>query len=1344
MEFKFEFKEYNHVLRYSNVPIASDQYYKQDDNVVKRFITNFNSYTQLQEQIQTGDFCLYEILRDETRKLYFDIDKVSWTKEQCIENLKSLDEQIKVLLNVDNTSYVVLVNPGDEINSIHMIYKNVKLHYLHQKKLVQYLLTSKSIDFQLDARVYSRNRFFRLFNQTKVGKTAKFVFLEHYNKTQLRQAIMDSFITNSVKAQYFEFTKTFIDPNIETEKVSLEQLIEIAIQTPNIINNSYNWCAITDILHSIDYIEFDNWLEKSSIDTDWSYEQNKNYEPEQTINDVGLIYHIVGRETNSKFIQLESNEVRLFIEDRLDVTDDIDLIMDYINDPIEMKNDRPIKERNQAKFGNYYVNRLSGFIFQASNIENKTIINYKYDLLQPYEMDGIEFKNNIMECKDELNHFLNNDSFALGIKSSWGTGKTFHCLKYAIQHYLFDKVCIITCGNSLNKSNLIDFNKFVYDQIDSRLDPNAIDYDQRIGTLFQQHKFCSHLDKEDNLRSHSKVVCSVQSLHRLQGKTFDIVIMDEFEAIMQNYIAEETFNCKHSIMDSFKIFSDIANGSGKLLFMDADISVERYNILKSIVDSDKFKIIKNKDTSFKTTQYIIHLDKQTMVDCIIDELRQNRKIVMCSCSRGDLFTYLTLFGCMVNKLPEKAKRLQKQVERVQEVYKEINYTKILYIDKYGVKLYYTNPEKTRHVCEELDTSIYGELDTYIQKNKIDLVMYSPTIKCGISINDPYFDKAYCFASTNSVNYLEFIQMMMRVRILLLNEAHICIDPHHFDVQRRNIPQGCIKDNLHNIKELDDYIRKEDLEIFRIKTPNIEEEPYYHNQLFNIRMQINTQINIATNIFLTMKYHKLNMVYYKKDPNFSGDFIYNEIDKQLAKIYMYELWHELPFVSLKDYMITMVQYDNSKSCLFKEPEYEIFTKDPDLKYMAWYWKTYHMIKLFKMCMFNYELKNFINQLNQPHSKEFYTSILNIPDYLSNSFENELNQFYHSQDTHYLYNKYFHNKKYNVVYNCRKLATQEPRPDKFFNWTGNESSYIDKILLKRFMVCMGVDPLNPQVIHSNLKDFLKNISQDFETNETKMMLTQYQLSKKMDNMIIKQSYNDYNNDDTKLLFKTFCSLLERIDYNSGIVDEQHFKEKQNPKFTICPKNDYIKLTHRKKKQLQLNNMSKRMDFTNTMDLKEARQIFEDKRLFNKSKKLWGAIGLTLCKEFYFETPTFWNPFIHAPEIKDDTFIYKGEWDATYHRKTYKHKVYKHKTPKYVLNGDTYEKVGENELYRPYGVEELDCSNWKFLDTRIRKMRENNQEETKEENEEEVDGRTLVYQTLLYLFKCDDWRSNTEVVL
>jgi hypothetical protein len=114
--------------------------------------------------------------------------------------------------------------------------------------------------------------------------------------------------------------------------------------------------------------------------------------------------------------------------------------------------------------------------------------------------------------------------------------------------------------------------------------------------------------------------------------------------------------------------------------------------------------------------------------------------------------------------------------RIKTIYPNKN---ILTINKLGATLFKNNIE------EKIDKNeCIKNLEDVIINNNIDIFLFSPSIKTGISINTEYFNKCIIYSSSLSVCVRELIQMFYRARNLIDKDFYIyCTDKQY--IYRKN-------------------------------------------------------------------------------------------------------------------------------------------------------------------------------------------------------------------------------------------------------------------------------------------------------------------------------------------------------------------------------------------------------------------------------------------------------------------------------------------------------------------------------------------------------------------------------
>jgi len=304
----------------------------------------------------------------------------------------------------------------------------------------------------------------------------------------------------------------------------------------------------------------------------------------------------------------------------------------------------------------------------------------------------------------------------------------------------------------------------------------------------------------------------------------------------------------------------------------------------------KFKLLKIKQNNFNDYRFNIHINKSNFIDCIINDFNNDKKLWISSTYKSttiDLFKLL-VNECYDNKLEKiKEKRIllingdsinyfnnsykdkkpfinNNLVDIIQDTnkYTDNNYTIKLkntnnhfskIIDKIEIKI--TDNDDNLNIKNDLLENLE---DYIINKYKCDIVITSPTITSGISINKPYFNKSYNFGLYQSLPVREFIQMLFRNRNLIDKVINIFLD-HKYREYLDNIELDKIRNyikytienknkiNLDKKNKTEIITIKEDIDLYtsnqnymRLREINIKEK--YDSLLFYIQQFFNYMID----------------------------------------------------------------------------------------------------------------------------------------------------------------------------------------------------------------------------------------------------------------------------------------------------------------------------------------------------------------------------------------------------------------------------------------------------------------------------------------------------------------------
>jgi hypothetical protein len=348
-----------------------------------------------------------------------------------------------------------------------------------------------------------------------------------------------------------------------------------------------------------------------------------------------------------------------------------------------------------------------------------------------------------------ITDFINSNGMILGIGASWGSGKTSKCMIEVINQ-TNNQVILITENNSLNQNVLKTLNNGIVKN-------GVVIYDGFHGTIKQ---FTSHLSKkefQEAVVNSGNLICSLESIHKVKITKDTIIILDEFESILNHFSSNGTFRDKTLSVESF---FTLIRTSHKIICLDADLSNARMEIVYDLNPSLDKVIVYSSYNSFVDYKINVFKNAETMNPFMIDYIRKNptkRIIVPTSSSNyGDKLSI--------------------------ELYTHFKTTHtILFICKDTCKLLYKTTDD-RYVVDEDGLSYNGvslnkneiltNINTDIEKYGVDVFIFTPTIKTGVSIDNAYFNVCMAYAVNNSICVREFIQSLFRSRMLIDKEIYI--------------------------------------------------------------------------------------------------------------------------------------------------------------------------------------------------------------------------------------------------------------------------------------------------------------------------------------------------------------------------------------------------------------------------------------------------------------------------------------------------------------------------------------------------------------------------------------------
>lgn len=251
--------------------------------------------------------------------------------------------------------------------------------------------------------------------------------------------------------------------------------------------------------------------------------------------------------------------------------------------------------------------------------------------------------------------------------------------------------------------------------------------------------------------SNKKVIVQVESLHRLQ-EGYDIIVLDESESIFSQ------FNSGNSVQEAiaFASFEYQLKNAGQIIAMDAELGERTVELIRMFRDSTAGEALDyNRYQNCKDYTYSITVDPNVYYNELKACIEQNKNVVIVSNNLSHINTttqYLyQTFGRGIHL--------------------------IAYTSKTDARL------KKEHM---------SDINKYCKDYQV--LLYSPTITAGISIEISHFDRLFAYFTNCSCDAISSIQMMGRIRNVRDKKICIC-----FETQAYYLPE--------TIEKIEEFIER---------------------------------------------------------------------------------------------------------------------------------------------------------------------------------------------------------------------------------------------------------------------------------------------------------------------------------------------------------------------------------------------------------------------------------------------------------------------------------------------------------------------------------------------------------
>ena len=791
------------VKPYFDIDYKTEDEHKSDDEVkliLNRFITEFNTFFTL--PITSDNLYVYAKRDDETSKIksiHIVVSGFQTTKEQLKECVKNINKQRKL------TSFKALVGG-------------------------------------LDGKVYNTRKLFSLPHQRKLGKTEYFDWFYCFDndKSKYGDGAIFKYLINDVKNCVFnsyydnpqEYVKCIENKIIMEEKLKEKQeniIIKdgmIKLNPSNIVDtllehlpqkfyDSGGWQHISRQIVMNKFNGYQKWLDESvKKSPKYEIEQNK-----QWANKLDDKYATLNLTKHLNFLNTEFD--LCFIWDRSNYfTEELINWLCKISKTTQSElkatikrtteeNQKQKKQMDKIMVGNNYT----------FNLKNQTLIN---DILQTINYFGMETKFNnqygiinaeqiIQDDSDEskfktitqtdnneskfetitqdkiestMINFLEDTKDKLsGWQMKWGCGKSYHGLTTIVKWAETNnkRIIALTHLNTLNS------------EMTASMEKNR--------TTDEKNAVISHSDLNDkekckNICNAPIIVSSLESLGTVlkynKNVPIDIVVFDESESI-ENAFISTTFK-KFSAFEVSEMIRKLVRDAKKVVCMDCDLSRERMNIIHNILidddnDNTKMALYKCDHNSWEDYKYIIHTQKQHMNKALITDIfKKNKRILYPTNAKtdGKSIYKLIRLNTKIHKNPKNIMIVS--ADGIEYIKDGIEYTEsIVKVWKSELNQIPLNNEEIisykskiaiGKYAKVVKNAVFVDFETAVKDLKIEILIYSPSITCGISFGNHktefLFDKLYGYATKGSITAREYLQMLHRCRNLKDKEINLHI------------------------------------------------------------------------------------------------------------------------------------------------------------------------------------------------------------------------------------------------------------------------------------------------------------------------------------------------------------------------------------------------------------------------------------------------------------------------------------------------------------------------------------------------------------------------------------------
>lgn len=240
--------------------------------------------------------------------------------------------------------------------------------------------------------------------------------------------------------------------------------------------------------------------------------------------------------------------------------------------------------------------------------------------------------------------------------------------------------------------------------------------------------------KAGGLKEFDKIIIVANSLHYLSNKTFDVLVIDEIETLIDKWFGSFMQNKK----ENWETFLNIIRNAKKVILLDAFITTKTLNFIKSIESNSEIKVYERLyEPSTRTINYISDFEK--MINNIIDDLKTGLKLFI-------FYPY------------KNQSKMYENVISMQGLHD-------LLVSKTGKEGIFYNAD----IDEKIKVGLKNVNNAWSNKS---FIITNSIITCGVNYENEDFDKEYLFISSFSIPR-DVIQVSYRPRFLSSGIINVC-------------------------------------------------------------------------------------------------------------------------------------------------------------------------------------------------------------------------------------------------------------------------------------------------------------------------------------------------------------------------------------------------------------------------------------------------------------------------------------------------------------------------------------------------------------------------------------------